>query len=118
MNMSKNNEMPDPEELKQMFKVLSESVPELLDKITKVLYDAQGGEKFGSSVAAFFKTLKDAGMSNEQAFQLTKEYMSNMSLGGMLKGVVGGARSAEGEVGSAIREQIKREVLEDLKEDQ
>jgi hypothetical protein len=30
-------------------------------------------------------------MSNEQAFELTKDYMSNLSLGGMLKNIVGGA---------------------------
>ncbi len=87
-----NNEMPDPEQLRQMFAVLSDSVPELLEKITKVLYDAQEGAKFGTAVASFYKALKDAGMTNEQAFELTREYMSNASLGGMLKGVVGGAR--------------------------
>ena len=29
----------------------------------------------------FYKALKDAGMSNEQAFQLTQEYMGNLNLG-------------------------------------
>lgn len=87
-----NNEMPDPEKLRQMFAVLSDSVPELLEKITKVLYDAQEGQKFGTAVATFYKALTEAGMTNEQAFALTKEYMNNASLGGMLKGVVGGAK--------------------------
>jgi hypothetical protein len=118
MNMSKNNEMPDPEELKQMFKVLSESVPELLEKITKVLYDAQSGEKFGGSVAAFYKALKDAGMTNEQAFELSREYMSNASLGGMLKGIVGGATKDKDDLGGAIKAQIKREMAEDQKDEQ
>jgi hypothetical protein len=72
------NEMPDAEKLKE--------------KITKVLYDAQEGEKFGTAVAKFYKALIDAGMTSEQAFTLSKEYMNNASLGGMLKGVVGGAK--------------------------
>ncbi|MCG7843952.1 MAG: hypothetical protein MIO90_00805 [Methanomassiliicoccales archaeon] len=88
--MSKD-EMPDAEQLKQIFGVLTDSVPKLLDSVTKVLYGSQEGTKFGESVAAFYKALKDAGMSNEQAFELTKEYMSNLSIGGMLKNVVGGA---------------------------
>ncbi|HNX47288.1 MAG TPA: hypothetical protein PLC39_03435 [Methanomassiliicoccales archaeon] len=86
-----DNDMPDPEQLRQMFTVLTEQVPPLLDSITKVLYGAQEGTKFGESVAAFYKALRDAGMSNEQAFELTKDYMSNLSLGGMLKNIVSGA---------------------------
>ena len=85
-----NNEIPDAEQLKQMFQVLTESVPQLLESITKVLYGAQEGEKFGKSVASFYKTLKEGGMTNEQAFELTKEYMNNLSLGGMLKNIVAG----------------------------
>jgi hypothetical protein len=30
-------------------------------------------------------------MSNEQAFELTKDHMSDLSLGGMLKEIVSGA---------------------------
>jgi hypothetical protein len=86
-----NDEMPDAEQLREIFSVLTDSVPKLLDSVTKVLYGAQEGTKFGESVAAFYKALKDAGMSNEQAFELTKDYMSNLSLGGMLKNVVSGA---------------------------
>jgi hypothetical protein len=86
-----NNEMPDAEQLREIFTVLSEHVPKLLDSVTKVLYGAQEGTKFGESVASFYKALKDTGMSNEQAFELTKEYMSNLSIGGMLKNVVSGA---------------------------
>ena len=42
-------------------------------------------------MAAFYKALRDAGMSSEQAYELTKDHMSNLSLGGMLKNIVGGA---------------------------
>ncbi len=86
-----DEKMPDPEELRKMFEVLSQQVPELLQKITDVLYGTEQGEKYGQSVAAFYKALRDAGMTNEQAFALTKEYMTNSSLGGMLKNMIGGA---------------------------
>jgi hypothetical protein len=88
--MAENDNMPDAEKMRQIFAVLSDAVPELLEKITKVLYGAQEGEKFGMSVAAFYKALVAAGMSNEQAFALTKEYMNNISLGGMMKNVFSG----------------------------
>ena len=110
-----NNErggVPDAEQMRQIFEVLTESVPELLDKITKVLYGAQEGEKFGVSVAAFYKALKDAGMTNDQAFALTKEYMNNISIGGILKNIVGGGRAGD-EIGAAIRDKVRREMDDD-----
>lgn len=86
-----NNEMPDAKQLSEIFTVLSEHVPKLLDSVTKVLYGSQEGAKFGESVAAFYKVLKDSGMSSDQAFELTKVYMSNLSLGGMLGNIINGA---------------------------
>jgi len=86
----KNDEMPDPEQLRQIFQVFNEGIPEMLEKITKILYSPQEGEKFGQSVAAFYKSLVTAGMTSEQAFSLTKEYLTNVSLGGMLKNIFSG----------------------------
>jgi len=106
------DKVPDAEQLRQIFEVLTVSVPELLDKITKVLYGAQEGEKFGMSVAAFYKALKDAGMTSDQAFALTKEYMNNISVGGMLKNIMGGGRAGD-EIGAAIRDKVRREMDDD-----
>jgi hypothetical protein len=85
----------DVEDLRQIFSILSEQLPKLLESVTKVLYNAQEGEKFGASVAGFYKSLKAAGMSNQEAFELTKEYMSTLSLGGLLKMVMGGGPESE-----------------------
>ncbi len=82
----------DAEQLKEMFKVIEEKVPGLLDKLTKVLYGTEEAERYGKAVAIFYKSLVEAGMSNEQAFQLTKDYMSNLAIGKM----IGGMRGAEG----------------------
>jgi len=97
------DEIPDPQKLKEMFQVFSENIPDLLTKITDVLYGVEQGEKFGQSVAGFYKALKDAGMTNEQAFTLTKEYMNNMSLGGMMKNMVGGAARGAAEGAEAAK---------------
>jgi hypothetical protein len=94
-NMTDDKGEMNIEQMKEMFELISDKIPTLLESVTKVLYNAQEGEKFGQSVASFYKTLKAAGMSSEEAFDLTKEYMSTVSLGGLLKSVVGGA-SKEG----------------------
>lgn len=88
-----NNEMPDAEQIRDIMKVLSETVPGLLEGLAKILYGAKESEEYGKAVANFFKALKESGMSNEQAYQLTRDYMSNMSLGNIVKGVAQGGDS-------------------------
>jgi hypothetical protein len=78
---NEHHQIPTEEELRGIFKVLGEEVPGLLEKLTKILYGVKESEDFGKAVGNFYKALKDAGMSNEQAFQLTQEYMGNLNIG-------------------------------------
>ncbi len=41
-------------------------------------------------MAIFYKELKAAGMTDEQAFELTKQYMSTLNIGGMFSNFAGG----------------------------
>jgi hypothetical protein len=102
----------DVDDLREIFQILSEQVPKLLEAVTKVLYNAQEGEKFGQSVAGFYKALKAAGMTNAEAFELTKEYMSTLSLGGLLKMVMGGSGGKD-DIGGTIKDKIRREIEDD-----
>ena len=72
------------EELKEMITVFAEKVPALLNSLTDVLYGKEQAAKYGQAVAGFYKALKDSGMTDEQAFELTKQYMSPMNLGGLI----------------------------------
>jgi hypothetical protein len=81
MNNERNHGIPTEEEMRGIFKVLGEEVPGLLEKLTKILYGVKESEDFGKAVGNFYKALKEAGMSNEQAFQLTQEYMGNLNIG-------------------------------------
>ena len=103
----------DVQNLREIFTILSDQLPKLLESVTKVLYNAQEGEKFGASVAGFYKSLKAAGMSNQEAFELTKEYMSSLSLGGLLKMVAGGTVKNDSGIRAEIRKEIRKEMEED-----
>ena len=81
MNNEHNHQIPTEDELRGIFKVLGEEVPSLIEKLTKILYGVKESEDFGKAVGNFYKALKEAGMSNEQAFQLTQDYMANLNLG-------------------------------------
>ena len=73
-----------PENVKEILTVVSEKIPALLNSLTDSIYGKEASAKFGTAVANFYKTLKDSGMTDEQAFKLTEQYMSSLNLGGMI----------------------------------
>lgn len=74
----------DAEEVKEILNVVSEKIPELLNSLADILYGREQSKKYGEAVAGFYKNLKESGMTDEQAYELTKQYMSAMNLPGML----------------------------------
>ncbi|WP_455391941.1 hypothetical protein [[Eubacterium] cellulosolvens] len=79
--MNKHEHMPDPEKIKEILNVVSDRVPELLRNLSDVLYGADQAKKFGKAAAVFYKELKGTGMTDEQIFELTRQYMSTLSIG-------------------------------------
>ena len=85
----------DAEQVKEILTVVSEKIPALLNSLADVLYGKDQSVKYGQAVAGFYKTLKDSGMTDDQAYELTKQYMSAMNLGGMIGSALrGGGRGA------------------------
>lgn len=89
MNHHEEHGMPDPEKIKEILNIVSEKVPGLLKELSGVLYSPDQAKRFGIAVATFYKELKDAGMTDEQAFELTKQYMSTLNIGGMFSKFAG-----------------------------
>lgn len=92
-----NGEMPDPEQIKEIMRIMSDTIPDMLSNITRVLYGAQEGEEYGRAVANFYKEVKAADMSNEEAFALTKEYMGNFNIANVIGGVAKGSKGPKGD---------------------
>jgi hypothetical protein len=84
MNMSEHEGMPDPEKIKEIMDVISEKVPGLLKQLSELLYGPKSAKQFAEAAAIFFKELKAAGMTDVQAFELTRQYMSTLNLGNMM----------------------------------
>src|SRR5436853_6698060 len=72
----------EPENVKEIFADFSERMPGLLNSLTDSIYGKEASAKFGQAVANFYTTLKKSGMSDEQAFKLSEQYMSSLNLGG------------------------------------
>ena len=85
----------DPEQVKGIFAVFSEKLPALLNSLTDSIYGKDASAKFGTAVADFYRTLKESGMTDEQAFKLTEQYMSSLNLGGLFAKAFGKRREGE-----------------------
>ena len=79
-------------EIKEILDAVGKTIPDLLKSVTDNLYGPEAAKKYAQAVAQFYKELRGAGMSDEQAFQMTREYMARFSMGGMLGdlGIMGG----------------------------
>jgi F0F1-type ATP synthase assembly protein I len=104
----------DVKELKEVMSIMATEIPKLLEAISKTMYSADNAAKLGEQTAEFYKKLKDAGMTEEQAFKLTEEFMANFSVGSMIGKIIGGARRGdstddiEKEVNDRIKKKIKK----------
>jgi hypothetical protein len=82
--MSNHEGMPDPEKIKEILEVVSEKIPGLLKQLSELLYGPKSAKQYAEAAAIFYKELKVAGMTEEQAFDLTRQYMSTLNLGNIM----------------------------------
>ena len=78
-----------PEDFKEILNVFGEKIPTLLNSLTDAIYGKDASAKFGTAVANFYRTLKESGMTDEQAFKLSEQYMSSLNLAGMFSKAMG-----------------------------
>jgi len=110
----------DAKEVKEILDVISDRIPALLNNLTDVLYGKASAEKYGQAVSNFYTTLKKSGMTDEQAFRLTEQYMSSLNLGKIITQAVGSERGGhhrEHDVGEDIGDEIRRKLKEKQDED-
>ena len=82
--MNKHEGMPDPEKIKEILDIVSEKIPGLLKELSGLLYSPQSAKQYAEAAAIFYKELKKAGMTDEQAYELTSQYLSTLNLGKMM----------------------------------
>jgi len=96
--MSEDN---DAQEVSEILAAVSEHVPKLLNEITEALFSAEKSEAFGEAVAKFYKSMIDAGMDEEKAFELTQKFMDSSSPGGMISKVLGEVGGGDFNIGGS-----------------
>jgi phosphopantetheine adenylyltransferase len=109
-------DLPDPEQLKQILSVVSTEIPKLVEAITKTMYNTENAQSMAKAVAEFYKSMKGAGMNEKQAYELTQEFMSSFSIGGMISKAIQGGASRGDDIDEFVDEKIKQRIKEKLEE--
>jgi hypothetical protein len=82
--MHEHEGMPDPEKIKEILDVVAEKIPGLLRELSSLLYSPKSAKQYAEAAATFYKQLKEAGMNDQQAFELTSQYLSTLNIGNMI----------------------------------
>jgi hypothetical protein len=105
-------EKEDAEELKEVLGIVSKEVPGLIKGIISAVFSEEAGTDMGKAAAAFYKQLKEAGMPEDSAVEMTENYMSAFTnLSNIMNKAVGGGRGIRGE---EVGEEISRKIKEKL----
>ncbi len=110
----------DGDDVGEILAAVSEHVPKLLNEITEALFNAEKTEAFAESVAKFYKSMIDAGMDEDKAFELTNKFMDSASPGGMISKVlgevggsdfnIGGSEHSHDDIGDEIEKKVKEKI--------
>ena len=66
-------------EMPAVFTMLSTEIPKLIEGIRKSAYSEEAGREMGRAVAAFYNSLVEAGIPNDQALAMAREYLANQN---------------------------------------
>lgn len=104
----------DAEEIEAILGVVSKEVPALIKGIVGSVFSEEAGRDMGKAAGAFYKELKESGMPEEAAVEMTESYISVFtSLSDIMKKLdIGKGGKSRSEVGKEIERKIKEKLAE------
>ena len=75
----KERGMKDVEELKAVLGTVSEEIPKMIRGIIDSFFSPEAGARMGKAVADFYKSLKDAGIPEQEALAMAKDYLGTLT---------------------------------------
>jgi len=118
-NNGKMDKDMDAQTIKEILGVVSTEIPAMIKSILSSIFSEEAGRNMGKAAAAYYSELKNGGLPEAVAVQLTQEYMRTFtSLGDMLRnmGKSGFGHGGNDDVGEQIKSRIHQKIQEKTKE--
>ncbi len=90
-------DLKDIEELKKVLEIVGEKVPPLISGLLNSVLNKQDAEDYAKQVSSFYSSLKESGMSEENAMKLTRDFMASRDPMSLVKKILSGS-----DIGSEI----------------
>jgi hypothetical protein len=68
-----------PEHIGALLEEVTNKVPKLVSELVKSIYSAEAGSNFGKATGNLYKELIAAGIPQEEAIKMAKDYMLSIS---------------------------------------
>ncbi len=77
---NKSRPQSEAEEIKEIFGALSDSIPKLIGGLIGSVYSAERAEDMATAIGGFYTKLKEQGIPDEMAMELTKKYVAGLDM--------------------------------------
>lgn len=81
----------DVDQLRQVLRALGEGLPNILNSLADMAFDPKRVAAFATSTAEFYRQLREAGVPEDKAAELTKVFIERTNPMGPLGGMLGGS---------------------------
>ena len=91
--MGERGDVEELREVRELFKTLSEEIPNMIRGIIDSIFSAEAGKNMGAAASNFYKELKAGGIPEEMAIKMTQDYIRTFTdLGAILREAMGSKR--------------------------
>ena len=91
--MGERSDVEELREVREVFKTLSEEIPNLIRGVIESIFSAEAGRNMGAAAANFYKELKSGGIPEDVAIKMTQDYIRTFTdLGAILREAMGSKR--------------------------
>jgi hypothetical protein len=70
----------EAEEIKEIFAALSDSIPKLIGGLIGSVYSPERAEDMAAAIGGFYAKLKEQGIPDDMAMELTKKYVAGLDM--------------------------------------
>jgi hypothetical protein len=77
--MREHKGFDSPEDIAEIFEVISDKVPTMIRGIIESFFSPDAAANMGKAVAEFRRTLIEGGISEEEAMEMTREYLRTLT---------------------------------------
>lgn len=83
-----SEDLKDIEELKKVLEVVGDKIPPLISGLIDSVLNKQNAEDYAKQISSFYKELRESGMSEEHAMELTRDFMKSRDPMSIIKKVL------------------------------